>query len=94
MVALAGLEQLRERAVVPGEFAAVDDDAADGRAVPADELGGRMHHDIRAVLDGPAQIRRGESVVDHQRQIGRSCAIAATASISSTFMRGLPMVSP
>src|ERR1039458_8335188 len=30
----------------PWELAAIDDDAADGDAVPAQELGGRLHHDI------------------------------------------------
>ena len=39
-------------------------------AVPAQELGGRVHHDIRAVLDGPAEIGRGQGVVDHQRHAG------------------------
>ena len=69
MVALAGLEELREAALVPGKAAAIDDHAADGSAVAADELGGRVHHDVGAVLDGAAQIRRRERVVDHQRQV-------------------------
>ena len=39
-------------------------------AVAADELGRRVHHDIRAMLDGPAQPRRRERVVDDQRDAG------------------------
>ena len=33
----------------------------------AKELGGRVHDDVRAVLDGTNQIRRAEGVVDHER---------------------------
>src|SRR5712692_8140124 len=40
VVTLAGFEQLRKRAVVPRKLAAIHHDAADGRAVAADELGG------------------------------------------------------
>ena len=29
-----------------------------------------MNHDVRAVLDRPAQERRGERVVDHERNAG------------------------
>ena len=39
-----------EIAVVPIELAAVHHDAAERRAVTADEFGRGMHHDIRAVL--------------------------------------------
>ena len=52
----------------PVEGASVDDDAADRIAVAADELGQRVHHDVRAVLDRPHQIGRGQRVVDDQRQ--------------------------
>ena len=69
VIALARFEQLREAALVPGKAAAIHDHAADRRAVSADELGGRMHHDVGAVLDGPAEIGRGEGVVDDQRQV-------------------------
>ena len=34
----------------------------------ADELGGGVHHDVRAVLDGPDQVGGAEGVVDDQRQ--------------------------
>ena len=55
VVALARLQKLRETALVPGKRAAIDNHAADGRAVAADKLGRRMDHDIRAMLDGPAR---------------------------------------
>ena len=54
----------------PGELAAIDDDAADGGAVAAHELGGRVHDDVRAVLDGAAQVGRGHGVVDDQGHAG------------------------
>ena len=53
----------------PVEAAAVDEDAADGDAVAAEELGGRMHDDVGAVLERPAQIGRGEGGIEHQRQL-------------------------
>ena len=52
----------------PVELAGVDDDAADGGAVAAEELGGGVDHDVGAPLDGPHQRRRGAGVVDDQRQ--------------------------
>ena len=55
------------RVLLPGKLAAVDDDAAHGRAVAAHELGQRMHHDVGAVLDRPQQDRRRDRVVDDQR---------------------------
>src|SRR5690348_11146300 len=69
VVSLAGFEQLGKAALVPGKPAAIDDDAADRGTMPADELGGRMDHDIGAVFDWPAQVGRCESVVDHQRKV-------------------------
>ena len=35
--------------------------------VPAQELGGRVHHDVAAELEGAAEAGRGEGAVDHQR---------------------------
>ena len=52
----------------PVEAPAVDDNAADGDAVAAEKLGGGMHDDVGAVLDGPAQIGGGEGGIDGQRQ--------------------------
>ncbi len=71
VIAVIGLVEVGEARVVgPLEVAAVDDHAADGGAVPADELGGRMDHDIRAPLKRAAQVGRGEGIVDHQRDAG------------------------
>jgi len=42
--------------------------AGDHRAMAADELGGRLHHDVGAPLDRPAEHGRGEGVVDYERQ--------------------------
>ena len=53
------------------ERAAVDDEPADGGAVTADELGGRMHHDVRTVGQRLAQVRRWHRVVDDQRNAHR-----------------------
>ncbi len=53
--------------LLPGKLAAVDDGAAERGAVPAHELGQRMHHDVGAVFDRPQQDRRGDRVVDDQR---------------------------
>ena len=51
----------------PRELARVDDRAADAGAVAAEVLGQRVHHDVGAMLDRPAQVRRGHGVVDDQR---------------------------
>src|SRR5450631_3304070 len=51
------------------EAASVDDDPADGGAVAPDELGGRMHDDVGAVLERPVQIRGGQGVVDDQGHV-------------------------
>src|SRR5207245_2440366 len=53
VVTLAGFEQLRKRAAVPRERAAIHHDAADGGAVTADEFRSGMQNDVRAMLDGP-----------------------------------------
>lgn len=67
VVTLGGLDHLREarRVRAPIEAAAVDDDAADGRAVPADPLGRRVHHDVGAVVDRAHEVAAcAEGVVD------------------------------
>jgi hypothetical protein len=51
----------------PGETSAVDDHAADRVAVAADVLGQRVHDDVGPMLEGAAQIGRGNRVVDDQR---------------------------
>ncbi len=68
VVAGVGLGQGRELARrLPVEGAAVDQGPGDGDAVAAQELGRRVHDDVGAVLERPAQVGRGEGVVDHQR---------------------------
>ena len=47
----------------PVEIAAIDDDAADGRAVPADVFSERMYHNVHSVFDGTYDGRRGNGVV-------------------------------
>jgi len=37
-------------------------------AVPADPLGRGMHHHVGAVIEGAAEDRRGNGVIDHERQ--------------------------
>ncbi len=69
VVAFARFQELREAAAIPRKAAAIDNEAADRRPMTADKLGGRMHHDIGAMFDGTAQVRRRKRVVDHQRQI-------------------------
>ena len=49
---------------------ALDDDAAQGGAVPAEELGGGVDHDVRAVLDRAHEVRRAQGGVDDQRDAG------------------------
>ena len=61
--------EVREALGVLGvvEGAAVDDHAADGGAVPAEVLGRRVHDDVGAQLDRADQVRRGDRVVDDER---------------------------
>ena len=69
MIRGVGLGEILEAARSgPVELARVDDDAADGRAVAAEELGGGVDDDVRTPLDGPHQRRRSAGVVDNQRQ--------------------------
>ncbi|KAB8760612.1 hypothetical protein FH972_026604 [Carpinus fangiana] len=67
VVALAGLDKLGEALAVgaPVELAAVDDDAADGGAVAANPLGGRVDDNVGAVVDGAHKVAAGaKGVVD------------------------------
>ena len=68
VIAGIGLGQHRKLARgTPVEPAAVDNDAADRDAVAADPFGRRVHHDVGAELDRPAEIGRRKGVVDQQR---------------------------
>jgi len=53
---------------LPVKLAAVHDDAAQRGAVAADELGGRVDDDVRAVLDGTDEVRGAKGVINDQRQ--------------------------
>ena len=55
------------RRCVQSNVAAVDDDAADRRAVAAEVLRRRVHDDVGAVLERPDQVRGRDRVVDDQR---------------------------
>ena len=55
--------------LLQSKLAPRDDDAADGIAVAAHELGERVDHDIGAVIERAADVGRGESVIDHQRDV-------------------------
>ena len=70
VIARVGLGQFGELAVAPGEVPLLDDDAADRRAVPADELRAGVDDDVGALLERLAQDRRGERVVDDHRNAG------------------------
>lgn len=53
---------------LPVELAGINNDAAEGRAVAADELDSRVNNDISAVLNRTDEVRGTESVVDYERQ--------------------------
>lgn len=72
MVAVRGLVELRESGGVlaPVELARVDNDAANGGAVAADPLGGRVDDDVGAVLDGSDKVATStKGVVDLVKMI-------------------------
>src|SRR5579875_2254409 len=66
VIAGRGIDNLRKFPIVPGEFARLNQHARDRGAVPADEFCRRMYHDVRAILEWPAEIGCGERVVYHQ----------------------------
>ena len=51
------------------ELPAVDDDAADRRAVSADELRRRVHDDVGAMAQRLAEVWRADGVVDDERDL-------------------------
>ena len=57
-------------APLPVEAPRINQNAADRDAVTAEPFCRRVHDDIGAMLEGTKQRRRGEGVVDHQRQAG------------------------
>ena len=69
VIAGVRLGESRELAAgLPVELAGIDDDAAQGGAVAADELGGGVNNNVSAVLNGADQVRGAEGVVDDQGQ--------------------------
>ena len=69
---MVGRRRIRDHGkppVGPVERPGLDHDAADARAVAADELGRRVDHDVGAPFDRAAQVRRRERVVHDQRQL-------------------------
>jgi len=80
----------RVPAGLPVELAGIGDAAADGSAVPADPLGERIDHDVRAVVDGAQQVGV-EKVASTMSGRPFRCATLAIPSRSSTSSRGLPM---
>ena len=67
VIPLRGFRHRLVLAVVPRKLAAFDEYPAHRRAVPAQELGGRMHHDIGAMQERLAQVRRSRGVVHDER---------------------------
>ena len=54
----------------PVELAGIDNRPTHRIAMAGQEFGGRMHDDVGAVVEGPAQIGRGHGVIDDQRHAG------------------------
>ena len=51
----------------PVELTSINDDAANGCAVTADELGGGVNNYIGSMLKGLHQVRCGQRIIDHER---------------------------
>ena len=92
VIAARGLGHLRKIAVAPRKLARFDQDAAHRRAVAAEVLGERMHDDVGAVLERPAQVRRCQRVVDHERDAGAVRDVGERCDVG-TLSCGLPIVS-
>src|SRR5258706_5998748 len=85
---------MRELAVVPGEFARFDQHSRDGRTMTANELGRRMHDDISAILEWPAEIWRGKGIVYHQGNsgfVGDCCDGLNVQYITTWIADGFPI---
>jgi hypothetical protein len=92
VIAGIGLGEGRELArAFPVEAARFDDHAADRHAMTADELGGRVEHDVGAQAERPAEHRRGEGVVDHQRNLRLVGDVGDDRNVEHLATR-LPMV--
>ena len=69
-----------------------DDGAADRIGMAVEELGGRVHDDVRAELDRALEVGRAEGVVDDDER-SACCATSAQAAMSVTVIIGLVGVS-
>lgn len=69
MIAGVWLCEIGETAVAPIKVAPIHNHAANGGAVPADELGGGVDDDVGAPFKRPEQIGRGKGIVDQQRDV-------------------------
>ena len=68
VIARVRVGEVREASrCLPVKLSAVDDHAAEARAVSAEELRRGVHNDVRAVLDGAQEVGRGKGVVDDDR---------------------------
>ena len=75
------------------QLGAPDDRARQHVGVAADPLGGRLDHEVGAQLHGPAQVGRGERVVDDDRGAVPVGPSRRGRDRSATTMVGLAMVS-
>src|SRR5215207_4768280 len=69
MIRRIGRIEVFELAIAPIIIATIHNDATDGGAMSADELGGRVGDDVGAPLEWTKEIRRGEGIVNHQDQL-------------------------
>jgi hypothetical protein len=94
VVAHVRLVQALEAGLVlgPGELAGIDDGAAQAGAVAAQVLGERLHHDVGAMLDRPAQVGAGHRVVHDQRDAVAVGDLGQAGDVGHVA-QGLPRVS-
>jgi hypothetical protein len=64
------LGQFRKFTVIPGEFSAIDDGAADTGAMTANKFCQRIDNNIGAMIKRLKEKRRGNCVINHIRQTG------------------------
>ena len=88
VIAFVRLREVREASrCLPVEGAALDDDAAEAGAVPADEFRRGVHDDVRAVLDGAQEVRRREGVVDDDGDALRVCCLGDGLDVHEVSIR-------
>ena len=79
--------RLGDGGVLPGscpvKLTGVHDDAAQGGSVAAQELGGGVNDDVRAVLDGADQVGGAEGVVHHQGDAVLVCQLSQGVDVGN-----------